>query len=278
MKRLLRRAAPLLAGLALVMPAAQAWNGNALRLITNKAVDVLPDEIRTFFEANRRYLVQHVNDPVETLNHNPAEKPNHFIQLDHYGPFPFSALPRDYKTAVRKYPKAMLEAHGQLPWTIGLYSAKLTEAFRGHNWDAVRTSAALLAYYVGEAHDPFNATENDDGRLSGQPEVNLRFGASLFDRYSLFFFAHPNEAVYVQDPTDRAFEICLTAHSSLEDILLADRRSRQGLPDYTDEYYDRFYGQVGEILVRQISDAATDVGSYWLTSWANAGKPPLPPK
>jgi hypothetical protein len=30
------------------------------------------------------------------------------------------------------------------------------------------------------------------------------------------------------------------------------------------------------VLIRQISDAATDVGSYWLTAWKNAGQPALP--
>jgi len=25
-----------------------------------------------------------------------------------------------------------------------------------------------------------------------------------------------------------------------------------------------------------LTDASTDVGSYWLTAWINAGKPPLP--
>jgi hypothetical protein len=29
-------------------------------------------------------------------------------------------------------------------------------------------------------------------------------------------------------------------------------------------------------LIRQLSDAATDVGSFWLTAWRNAGSPPLP--
>jgi hypothetical protein len=29
-------------------------------------------------------------------------------------------------------------------------------------------------------------------------------------------------------------------------------------------------------VIRQITDAATDVGSYWLTAWINAGRPQLP--
>ena len=96
------------------------------------------------------------------------------------------------------------------------------------------------------------------------------------DRYQLFFFVKPNEAAFIRDPTDYAFEDCLTAHSWLESVLLADRRAHEGLTGYEDDYYDRFYAQAGAILVRQLSDASTDVGSYWMTAWINAGRPQLP--
>jgi hypothetical protein len=62
----------------------------------------------------------------------------------------------------------------------------------------------------------------------------------------------------------------------VESVLLADRRAMKGLNSYTDEYYDRLYNLTAASLIRQISDAATDVGSYWMTAWINAGKPPLP--
>jgi hypothetical protein len=39
------------------------WGENADRLVTNKAVDTLPDEMLPFFQANRQYLVQHVSVP-----------------------------------------------------------------------------------------------------------------------------------------------------------------------------------------------------------------------
>jgi hypothetical protein len=86
----------------------------------------------------------------------------------------------------------------------------------------------------------------------------------------------PNDAYFISDPTDRAFEACLSSHSWLETILLADRNARHGENSYTDEYYDRFYNQAAAILIRQLSDAATDVGSFWLTAWVNAGRPQLP--
>ncbi len=96
-----------------------------------------------------------------------------------------------------------------------------------HDWTEAKVSAAALAHYVAAAHDPFNTTTNFDGKLSNQPGVNDRFDSGLVDRYQLFFFIKPNEAAFIRDPTDHAFEMALSAHAWLENILLADRRAHQ---------------------------------------------------
>lgn len=258
---------------------AKAWGASAERLIANKAVDTLPPEIRGYFEANRDWLGHHVTEPLDWLEKNPlTERRNHFLYLDRYGKFPFDSLPRDYKAAVTKYSKTKLESSGVLPWQIGVYSQKLTMAFREHDWEQARISAAYLAAYVAQAHDPFHTTENFDGHLSAQSGADLRFGSSLVDRFSLFFPMQPSDAMFLNDPTDHAFEACLSAHAWLDNVLLSDRRARERLSDYTDEYYDKFYSLAGSILIRQLTDAATDVGSYWMTAWINAGRPQLPPQ
>jgi hypothetical protein len=258
---------------------ARAWGANAERLVVSKAVETLPPEIHGFFEANRDFLSRHVTEPLDWLEKTPlTERRNHFLYLDRYGKFPFDSLPRDYKAAVTKFTKARLESSGVLPWQIGVYSQKLTAALRDHDWEQARLSAAYLAAYVAQAHDPFHTTENFDGHLSGQTGVDLRFGSSLVDRFSLFFPMRPNDAMSLRDPTDHAFDASMSAHAWVENVLLADRRAREGLSDYTDEYYDRFYNLAGAILIRQLTDAATDVGSYWMNAWVNAGRPQLPPQ
>ncbi|MDE3109260.1 MAG: hypothetical protein KGL02_04895 [Acidobacteriota bacterium] len=267
-----------LALLFVAVPCAFAWGPNAERLVTSKAVDTLPPEIGTFFDSNRRFLVQHVTDSAATSNSDPAARGNGFIALDHYGGFPFAGLPRSYTAAVRKYGRRTVDKYGLLPWQVGVYSQKLTQALESRDWQAAKLAAAALAHYVAAAHDPFDTTTNGDGSLSNQPGVNQRFGGGLVDRYQLFFFVKPNEAIYIKDPTDHAFEMVLSAHAWLENILNADRLAHQDLAGYSDEYYDRFYAQAGAILVRQLSDASTDVGSYWMTAWINAGRPKLPSK
>jgi hypothetical protein len=269
-------AATCLAVLAFPTPD-RAWGTGAERLVTGNAIETLPPDIRGFFESNREFLARHVTEPLDLLAKNSfAERRNHYLYLDRYGKFPFDGLPRDYKAALNKYSKSKLESSGVLPWQIGVYSQKLTAAMRDHDWDQTRLAAAYLAAYVAQAHDPFHTTEDFDGHLSGQPGVDLRFGSNLVDRFSLFFPMRVDDASFLQDPTGHAFDAALSAHASLENILLADRRAREGQSDYTDEYFDRFYNLAGPILIRQLSDAATDIGSYWLSAWINAGRPQLP--
>jgi len=264
--------------IALSPSRAFAWGNSANRLVVNRAVETLPLDIRPFFDANRSVLLLHVNDPFGTSEKalTPAERRNQFLYLDKYGRFPFDALPRSYKAAVAKFGKSKLESNGLLPWQIGVYSAKLTDAMREGKWEDAKVFAAILANYVAAAHDPFNTTDNLDGHLSAQTGINERFGTALVDRYSSYFFMRPNDATFIADPTDHAFEACLSSHSWLETILYADREARRGLKAYTDEYYDHFYNRAGAVLIRQLSEAASDVGSYWLTAWKNAGQPQLP--
>jgi hypothetical protein len=264
------------AALAICPREAAAWGANAQKIVVNKAVDTLPPDVRPFFDANRAFLVLHVSDPLDAETKTPSEKHNHVLYLDRYGRFPFTALPRVYKAAVGKYGKSKLESNGLLPWQIGVYNAKLTEALRLGHWEEAKLDAAILAGYVAEANDPFNATENFDGHLTNQTGINERFGITLVDRFSSFFPMRPNDASFISDPTDHAFESCLNAHSWLETILLADRNAHLAGKSYDDEYFDRFYNLTAATLIRQLSDAATDIGSYWLTAWINAGRPQLP--
>lgn len=277
MRPRLQRALLTLFTAALILPGcARAWGANGHRTIAGKAIEVLPADLRAFYEANRNLINQQVTSPEELAAKIPAERRNHFIYLDRYGVFPYDDLPRAYSAALRKHTRRVLDANGLLPWQIGVYSEKLTDAFKARNWEDVKQFSAILAFYVSQAHDPFATTQNYDGRLSNQLGADQRFSTNLLDRFSGYFFLRPNDPEHISDPTDRAFDICLGAHSWLGSVLLSERRARRGLVDYTDEFYDRFYNQAGAILIRQMSDASTAVASYWMTAWVNAGRPPLP--
>lgn len=232
--------------------------------------------MRGFFEANRPFLVEHANDPVAWMQKDRYERKRHYMSLDKYGVFPYLDLPHSFLRAVEKYGSGRINRNGLLPWHIGEYSLRLTNALKAQNWDDVRFYAAALGHYVADAHDPLHTTSNYDGQLTRQIGLADRFGSTLVERFQAFFILRSDEAVKIDDPTEYAFDAALESHTWVNQIVLADRQALEGLVDYNDDYYDRFYSRVGSVTMRQINLAARDTGSYWYTAWLNAGKPPLP--
>jgi hypothetical protein len=191
--------------------------------------------------------------------------------------FPYLDLPHDFKQAVEKLGGGRINRNGLLPWHVGEYSLRLTNALKAQKWDEAKEAAAALGHYVADAHDPLHTTSNYDGQLTEQTGLGARFGATLIDRFQGFFIFRPAPATKIDDPTEYAFGAVLESHTWVDQIVLADREALEGLRDYNDDYFDRFYTRIGSIAVREINDAAHDTGSYWYTAWLNAGRPALPP-
>ncbi|MGH9432300.1 MAG: hypothetical protein ACRD3T_12235 [Terriglobia bacterium] len=273
-----RAAAPLLAGMVLAALAspAYAWGPTAHRLTTTWAIQTLPAEIRGYFEANRAFLVDHSSDPEAWIKKDRYERARQYIDLDRYGRFPYSELPHGLVEARRKFGSGKVTHNGTLPWQIGEFSLRLTQDMQQQKWEAAKLDAAALGYYITDAHDPLNTTENFDGQLTGQAGLADRFGTTLIERYSNFLVFRSQDASKIADPTEYAFGIVLESNSWVDRILLGDLKARGTLPAYNEDYLDRFYTAVGSIVMRELSGAAHDIGSYWYTAWLNAGRPTLP--
>ncbi|HEX5413506.1 MAG TPA: hypothetical protein VFZ27_16760 [Terriglobia bacterium] len=267
----------LLAGLALVTGRpAFAWGPQAHRLADDWAIGTLPPNLRTYYQSNRNFILDHANDPEEWVKKDRYEEMRHYIYLDKYGTFPYLDLPHSYKAAVKKYGVRHITHNGVLPWQVGEYSLKLTNAFRAHDWEQVKLNSAALAFYVADAHNPLHTTQNYNGQMTGQAGLQVRFGDELVERYSHFFMFRPDNASKVSDPTERAFQMILEANTWVDQIILADLVAQQGRSGYTDAYFDAFYSRVGSTAMKEISEAAHDIGSYWFSAWLNAGRPDLP--
>lgn len=255
---------------------AVAWGPAAHDIVNTWAIQTLPPEIHTFFENNRQFLVEHANDPDASMKKDRYERMRHYIYLDKYGIFPYLSLPHGYAQAREKFLASRIGRDGTLPWQIGEFSLRLTKAMKAGNWEEVKLDAAALAHYLADARDTLHTTQNYDGQMTMQTGLLARFDTYLIDRYSKFFIMHPESAEKIDDPTEYAFQACLASNVWVDLILWSDLRAREGLSDYTDEYYDRFYNRVGPTVVHQINAAAHDAGSYWYTAWLNAGRPQLP--
>jgi hypothetical protein len=253
-----------------------AWGPTAHRLVNNWAVETLPPDIRGFFEANRQFLIDHANDPDAWMAKDRYERKRHYMYLDKYGMFPYLGLPHNFKQAVERLGGGRINRNGLLPWHVGEYSLRLTNALKAQKWDEAKELAAALGHYVADAHDPLHTTSNYDGQLTGQTGLGTRFGATMIDRFQAFFIFRPAPATKIDDPTEYAFDAVLEANTWANQIVLADRVALEGLRDYNDDYLDRFYTRVGSVAMRELNNAAHDTGSYWYTAWLNAGRPQLP--
>src|ERR1044072_7177634 len=90
-----------MAALALPRPAA-AWGFEAHKYILDRAINLLPAEIRPFFEKYRASIVEHSIDPDlwRTVGWE-EESPRHYLDMDAYEPYPFKTLPHDFDAAVK---------------------------------------------------------------------------------------------------------------------------------------------------------------------------------
>src|ERR1700722_17281125 len=110
---------------------ASAWGTAAHRYIMARAIDHLPAELKPFFEHYRDELVVRVVDPDTWRRMGWEEDQNHFLDfgVKEFGPYPFTALPREYGAALEKFGMATLRRNGLLPWREAEEFGNLRRAF-----------------------------------------------------------------------------------------------------------------------------------------------------
>jgi hypothetical protein len=281
MKRLL---APALLAASLSVAPVSGWGFDPHRFVTSSAIDLLPPAIRPFYDKHRVYLVEHSIDPDLWRNAGfEQEPPNHFLDLDAYGAYPFAALPRDYGEAVAKFGKEKVDAMGTVPWRTAEMFDRLVKAFEeqkaglsGYALEDVKFLSAVLAHYVGDAHVPFHAVVDYDGRATGQHGIHSRFESELFRRYEASLRLSPPPLRPIPSARDFVFDTLLEGSQLVPAILDADRRAVEGKELYDDEYFDRFLASVKPVLERRLAESASAIASILAAAWERGGKPELP--
>lgn len=259
---------------------ADAWSFDVHRFIMARAIPLLPDEIRPFFEKFQASIVEHAIDPDlwRTAGWE-AEPPRHFLDMDAYGPYPFKDLPHDYDEAVRRRGEAFVLKNGLLPWRTQEIQAKLVEAFTQQTPYArenIKFFASVIGHYVADGHVPFHAAVNYDGQLTGQWGVHSRFERELFERYNDVLTIAPKPVVPVADARAFMFATLTDSFPHVQTILDADKAAVDGREFYDEEYFTVFFGRVKPVLERRLSDSITGVASLITAAWIEAGKPALP--
>jgi hypothetical protein len=257
-----------------------AWAFEIHRLVTEHAIPLLPAPIRPFYQFHRAFLVEHSIDPdLWRWAGFEAESRRHFVDLDAYGPWPFTALPRDQARAVARHGRDKVERNGTLPWRMAEIYARLVKDLgeqRGTRVESVKFFSAVLSHYVADAHMPLHTTLNHDGQRTGQHGIHSRFETDLFLRHREQVRIVPVAIPPVHAPADFAFDTLIASFELVDDVLEADRRARGRSKQYDDDYFARLFAMTQPMLEQQLSRASAGVAAVLTGAWEKAGRPELP--
>lgn len=282
----------LICGLILVSAPCFSWGFYAHRRINQLAVFLLPPEMLLFYKKNIDFITEHAVDPDKRRYAVAEEGPRHYIDIDHYGVYPYTGLPRSWKAAVAAKTEDTLQQYGIVPWWIHTMHYRLTEAFRQKNSARILKLSAEIGHYIGDAHVPLHASGNHNGQLTGQHGIHgfweSRIPELLADKHWDFFL---NRAQYLEDPLnfiwDRVLESAAAADTvlrfekALNDRFPADRKyafeERNGLilKNYSLAYSLSYNRLLNNMVERRMQQSVWAVASFWYTAWVDAGQPPL---
>ena len=263
-----------------------AWGFEAHKFIMDRAIALLPPELRPMFETHRAVLVERSIDPDTWQNagFDNIESPNHFLDLDWegYGRYPFAGLPRDYTEAIAKFGRTRIEENGTVPWRVEEMYGNLRRAFEAYarrgafgRYD-ILNYAAWLTHYVSDAHVPFHAVLNYDGQLTGQTGIHARFESMMFERYRAQLTIVPKPMAPVRNPRDFIFDTIIQGTQLVPPILKSDLDAIGTRDVYDDEYYAAFFKANRPVLERRLNESIAAVAAMITGAWEAAGKPPLP--
>jgi hypothetical protein len=280
------RAAILLTLLLLLAPRpAQAWGFDAHKFIMDRAIALLPPELRPFFEKHRAEVVERAIDPDTWIIAGwEDERPRHFVDMDSagFGQYPFPDLPRDYTAALSKFGAAKMRDAGTLPWRTEEIYGSLRRAFEAYprrggfgsnaHMDVILFSA-WIAHYTADGHVPLHGAANYDGQLTQQWGVHARWEATLFERYVDRLTIAPKPIAPVKDPRGFIFDALLHDTQLVPALLKSDRDAIGDRDVYDDAYYQAFFAANRSVMERRLDDSIAAVAAMIAGAWEAAGKP-----
>lgn len=259
---------------------AAAWGFEAHKYILDRAIELLPAEIKPFFAKYRASIVEHAIDPDlwRTVGWE-EESPRHYLDMDAYEAFPFKNIPRDYDAAVTARGRDFVLKNGLIPWRTQEIYTKLVEAFtlKGpYSRENIKLFSSVVGHYLGDAQVPFHAASNHDGQLTKQWGMHSRFETELFERYRDKLQVTPKPLVKITNARDFVFDSLTTSFTSVQMILDTDRTAIGSKDTYDDAYFDAMFAKLKPTLEDRLAASITAVASAITSAWEDAGKLPLP--
>ncbi|HCK22414.1 MAG TPA: S1/P1 Nuclease [Bacteroidetes bacterium] len=267
------------------------WGFWAHKRINKMALFTLPQELFAFYKPHLDYIEEHAVDPDKRRYAVVDEAPRHYIDIDHYGEYPFPELPRKWKDAVAKYSEDSLQAYGIVPWYIELMMYRLEDAMRNKEVKNILRLSAEIGHYIGDVHVPLHCTENYNGQLTNQNGIHgfweSRIPELIGDDYDYLV----GKATYIPYINDRLWEVVLESHLMSDTVLqyeallneqfpasqkyAYETRGQSTVRTYSTAYALAYNDMLNNMVERRMRTTIIALGSFWYTAWINAGKPDL---
>ena len=268
------------------------WGFFAHQKINYYAAFLLPPEMMVLYKPNIAFISEHAVDPDKRRYAVADEGPRHYIDIDHYGEYPYPNLPRKWKDAVAKFGEDSLKMFGIVPWHIQTMLFRLTDAFKEKNFSRILKNSAEIGHYIADSHVPLHANSNHNGQFTNQKGIHgfweSRVPELLADKDFDFFIG---KAQYIDNPGVYIWTRILESAKAADSVLTFERELTKAFP--ADQKYS-FENRNG-VLIRQYSSAFTiaynkkldgmierrmrlsiaTIASFWYTAWVNAGQPDL---
>ena len=268
------------------------WGFYAHRKINHYAVFLLPPEMMVLYKPHIDFLAEHAVDPDKRRYAVPEEGPRHYIDIDHYGNYPYDALPRKWSDAVAKYSEDTLNQYGIVPWWLQTMLFRLTDAFKEKNQAKILKYSAEIGHYISDSHVPLHACSNHNGQYSDQKGIHgfweSRIPELLAEKEWDFFIG---KAEYIKNPADFIWIRVLESAAAADTVLQFEKQLTKKYPgDQKFAYEDRngtiirqysssfsiaYNNQMKGMVERRMRQSIYAVASFWYTAWVNAGQPNL---
>lgn len=268
------------------------WGFFAHQQINYYAVFLLPPQMMVLYKPNITFLSEHAVDPDKRRYMVADEGPRHYIDIDHYGHYPYDSLPRKWNEAITKFGEDSVKAYGIVPWYIQTMLARLTNAFKAKDYSRIMKTSAEIGHYIADAHVPLHANSNHNGQFTHQQGIHgfweSRVPELLADKEFDFFIG---KAEYIKNPGDFIWQRVLESAKAADSVLSFEKQLTQQFASdkkfafeekngkivrqYSTAFTVAFNKKLEGMIERRMRQSIYAIASFWYTAWVNAGQPDL---
>ena len=268
------------------------WGFFGHRKINYLAVFLLPPDMIGFYKTHIDFLTEHAVDPDKRRYAVKEEGPRHYIDIDHYGTYPFAELPHNYDSAVAKFSTDTVNAYGIVPWWVQTMLRRLTSAFKEKNQAKILKLSAEIGHYIADAHVPLHASHNHNGQFTNQNGIHgfweSRVPELLAEKEFDFWM---DKAEHIKNPAQFIWKRVLESAAAADTVLRYEKDLTKSFPadqkfsfenrngvtirTYSTSFTTAYNNKLNGMVERRMRQSIFAVASFWYTAWINAGQPDL---